>query len=412
MARSRRLLTWGLVLTTFGVALEALSILPVMPTVAADLPGGVDLYGMVFAGFFLASAMAIMVSGPIVDRRGPGPVLITGLLAFTTGLILGGLAPTMEILVVGRVVQGVGAGMINAVAFATIALAYEPHERPHVLALLSLAWLLPSFLGPVLGGLVAEAFGWRWVFLGLAFLMPVCALLVVPQVRALPRPAAGGPVDARGVLRQMTPPAGQVRIASLVAFLSAMAVLAGVSFAPLALTDIRGLSSLEAGVTIALLSISWTAATFIQGRLPRVPASTVVRAGLLLLIGGLPLVALTAVPAAPMPVTWIGWLMSGLGAGFTFQALNLHVMANARAGEEGRATASAQFAGTLGNGIGTWLGGLLLSMALGAGIALAGALGIIFGACIVAAVLGLLVTTRISRTTPQPRRAGSEVRSS
>ncbi len=102
MPRSRRLLTWGLVLTTFGVALEALSILPVMPTVAADLPGGVDLYGAVFAGFFLSSALAIAISGPIVDRRGPAPVLIGGLVAFTLGLIVGGLAPTMEVLVVGR----------------------------------------------------------------------------------------------------------------------------------------------------------------------------------------------------------------------------------------------------------------------------------------------------------------------
>ena len=65
-----------------------------------------------------------------------------------------------------------------------------------------------------------------------------------------------------------------------------------------------------------------------------------------------------------MPVTWVGWLASGLGAGFAFQAVNLHVMAFARPGEEGRATAASQFAGTFGNGIGTWLGGILLSTAM------------------------------------------------
>jgi MFS family permease len=401
MPRSRRLLTWGLVLTTFGVALEALSILPVMPTVAAELPGGVELYGAVFAGFFLASALAIAISGPIVDRRGPGPVLIGGLIAFTTGLVIGGLAPTMEVLVLGRIVQGLGAGMVNAVSFATVALAYDPSERPHVLALLSLAWLLPSFLGPVLGGIVAEAFGWRWVFLGLAVLMPVCAFLVVPQVRSLPRPDPGPPVGLAGVLRKIVPPAGQVRVAALVALLTAMAILGAVSFAPLALTDIRGMSSVEAGIVLALLSVSWTAAAFIQGRLPRFTAKAVARAGLLLLVIGLPLVALTALPEVPMPVTWLGWIASGLGAGFAFQAVNLHVMAFARPGEEGRATAAAQFAGTFGNGVGTWLGGVLLSTALAAGAALAGALGLIFAVCTAAAVLALLVTLRL-RPAPPP----------
>lgn len=403
MPRSRRLLTWGLVLTTFGVALEALSILPVMPTVAADLPGGVDLYGAVFAGFFLSSALAIAISGPIVDRRGPAPVLIGGLVAFTLGLIVGGLAPTMEVLVAGRIIQGAGAGMVNAVSFATVALAYGPSERSHVLALLSLAWLLPSFLGPVVGGLIAELFGWRWVFLGLAVLMPVCALLVVPQVRSLPRPDPGPPVGIAGVLRKVVPPAGQVRIASLVALLTAMAILGAVSFAPLALTDIRGMSSVEAGIVLALLSIIWTAATFIQGRLPHLSAKAVARLGLVLLVVGLPLVALTALPEVPMPVTWVGWLASGLGAGFAFQAVNLHVMAFARPGEEGRATAASQFAGTFGNGIGTWLGGILLSTALAAGAALAGALGLIFAVCTGAAVVALLVTMRLR---PAPSHGG------
>jgi predicted MFS family arabinose efflux permease len=327
-------------------------------------------------------------------------VLIGGLVAFTVGLIIGGLAPTMEVLVLGRVVQGFGAGMVNAVSFATVALAYAPSERSHVLALLSLAWLFPSFLGPILGGLVAEAFGWRWVFLGLAVLMPVCALLVVPQVRSLPRLEAGPPAGIGGVLRKVVPPAGQVRVAAMVALLTAMAILGAVSFAPLALTDIRGMNSVEAGIVLALLSISWTAAAFIQGRLPRFSARAVARLGLVLLVAGLPLVALTALPEVPMPVTWVGWMASGLGAGFAFQAVNLHVMAFAQPGEEGRATAAAQFAGTFGNGAGTWLGAVLLSTALAAGAALAAALGLIFAACTAAAFLALLVTFRLRPAPP------------
>jgi MFS family permease len=396
MPRSQRLLTVGLVLTTFGVALESLSILPVAPLVARDLPDGVALYGLLFAGFFLGSAVALVVAGPVVDRRGPTPVFIAGLGAFTVGLVVGGLAPTMEVLIAGRIVQGAGAGMINAVAFATVALAYAPSERSRVLALLSLAWLLPSFIGPLLGGLVAAVLGWRWVFLGLAVLMPLCALFVIPQVRALPRGGPGPAPPSQGMLRSILPPAGQVRVAALVCLLASMAILGAVSFAPLALSDIRGLGTVEVAVTIALLSISWSAATFIQGRFAQVPTAVVVRLGLVLLLSGLPLVSLTVLPEVPLPITWAGWVVCGLGAGLAFQAANLHVMAAAPIDAIGRATASTQLAGTVGNGIGTWLGGVLLSTGLAAGLALGGALAIVFAACTVAALLGLAATARLS----------------
>jgi len=404
MPRSQRLLTLGLVLTTFGVALEALSILPVAPMVAADLPGGMELYGLLFAAFFFGSAVAIVVAGPIVDRRGPAPVLVVGLGAFMAGLVVGGLAPSMELLVVGRFIQGAGAGMVNAVSFATVALAYAPADRSRVLALFSLAWLLPSVIGPLLGGIVAEALGWRWVFLGLAVLMPLCALLVVPQVLAMPRGVAGSlPVGGR--VRSILPPAGQVRVAALVTLLASMAILGAVSFAPLALTDIRGLSSVEAGVTIAILSISWSAGTFLQGRFPRVPTATVARVGVGCLVAGLPVVALSAVPDVPLPLTWLGWLATGVGAGLMSQGTSLHLMAHAAAGSEGRATAAGQLASVSGNGIGTWLGGVLLGTALAAGLALEGALTVVFAGCTGAAVLGLLATFWMSRSTVVERHA-------
>lgn len=396
MPRSPTLLTLGLVLTTFGVALEALSILPVAPLVARELPGGMALYGLMFAGFFLGAAVAIVIAGPIVDRHGPAPVLVAGLIAFTAGLVLGGLAPTMEMLIAGRVVQGAGAGMVNAVSFATVALAFAPDQRPRVLAFISLAWLLPSFLGPLLGGIVAEALGWRWVFLGLAILMPLCALLVVPQVLGLPRAADPLPGSGRGRLPPILPPPGQVRVAALVVLLAAVAILGAVSFAPLALSDLRGQTSTQAGVTIAILSVAWTIATFAQGRFRQVPTARVVRLGLVLLLLGLPIVALTALPEVPLELTWIGWAASGLGAGLTFQAANLHVMAAAAAGAEGRATASAQLATTVGNGVGTWLGGVLLSVAVGAGLALGGALTTVFAACVGVAVAALIASLRLT----------------
>ena len=86
MPRSQQLLTLGLVLTTFGVALEALSILPVAPLVAADLPGGMDLYGLLFAAFFFGSAVAIVIAGSGA-LGGIGRTWPTALAAFFVGLV-------------------------------------------------------------------------------------------------------------------------------------------------------------------------------------------------------------------------------------------------------------------------------------------------------------------------------------
>src|SRR5256885_4049438 len=108
-APQRRALTTGLVLTITFVASEALAVVTVMPVVARDL-GGISLYGWVFSAFMLGSVVGIVVAGRAADRRGPAIPFVAGVIIFGAGLAVAGLAPTMLILVGGRLVQGVGAG--------------------------------------------------------------------------------------------------------------------------------------------------------------------------------------------------------------------------------------------------------------------------------------------------------------
>src|SRR5690606_7953877 len=116
---ARRRLTTALVLTVTLVAFESLAVATVMPVVADDL-GGLGLYGWVFSGFFLGSLLGIVVAGDTADRRGTRLPYATGLVLFAAGLVVGGAAPSMGVLVVGRVLQGVGAGAIPAVAYTTV----------------------------------------------------------------------------------------------------------------------------------------------------------------------------------------------------------------------------------------------------------------------------------------------------
>jgi MFS family permease len=187
-APGHRQLTAGLVLTVTLVALESLSVATILPVVSRQL-GDLRLYGWVFSAFFLANLVGTVVAGDLADRRGLRRSLLGGLVLFGVGLAIGGTALDMPVLVVGRVVQGFGAGAVAAIAYVTVGRSYPNRDRPRMLAVLSTAWVVPGLIGPVLSALVATAFGWRWVFLGLIPLVGAAATLVAPALRAVPAPA-------------------------------------------------------------------------------------------------------------------------------------------------------------------------------------------------------------------------------
>src|SRR3954468_23730829 len=107
----KRQLTIGMVLTITLVAFEALAIATIMPDVKDEL-GGLQLYGWVISGFFLSSLLGIVVAGDLAGRRGIALAVACGLVLFAGGLIVGGAATSMGMLLVGRMSQGFGAGAI------------------------------------------------------------------------------------------------------------------------------------------------------------------------------------------------------------------------------------------------------------------------------------------------------------
>ncbi|HEY3524077.1 MAG TPA: MFS transporter, partial [Candidatus Limnocylindrales bacterium] len=98
---ARRALTSGLVLTITLVAFEALAISTVMPIVVHEI-GGIELYGWVFSAFFLGSLLGIVVVGGLIDRGGLVRPFLAGLGLFAIGLLIGGLTPSLPILIGGR----------------------------------------------------------------------------------------------------------------------------------------------------------------------------------------------------------------------------------------------------------------------------------------------------------------------
>ena len=183
----RRLLTSGLVLIVTLVAFESMSVATVMPVVESDL-GDLALYGWVFSAFFLGTLVGVVIAGTAADRMRPALPFIVGLMIFAVGLVAGGMAPTMIVLVLGRFLQGVGAGAMPATSYVCIGRIYPLEQRPQMFALISSAWMLPSVIGPVIAAWIAETVGWRWVFLGLLPLTAVIGVVAVIGVKSVPAP--------------------------------------------------------------------------------------------------------------------------------------------------------------------------------------------------------------------------------
>ena len=193
-AGGRTWLTIGLMLTIVAVGFQALAVATVLPAVIAEL-GDLHLYGWAFSAFLLTQLVGIVVSGLLADEHGPALPFGLGVLFFAVGLLVGGLAPSMPALIAGRALQGLGGGAVFSTAYVAIGRGYPASSRPRMLALLSTGWVVPGLIGPAIAGLMAEALGWRAVFLVLVPMPLLAGLLAFPHLRGIPKgtPAA----DAR-----------------------------------------------------------------------------------------------------------------------------------------------------------------------------------------------------------------------
>jgi predicted MFS family arabinose efflux permease len=361
-----------------------------MPLVAADLDG-LSLYGWVFGGFFVTSAIAIPIAAHVIDRSGLRLPFAVGLGLFGGGLLVAGFAPSMLVLVGGRIFQGMGAGTLSAATYASIAIAYSPRERARMLALVSSAWLVPAFVGPLLGSAIAQLAGWRWTFLGLAAFVPIAALLVLPAVAGHDRrraPAGPGPGSW---VRTLIPPR-EIGRAAVVSMLANSAIYGVLTFAPLGMTGVRGQSTFESGLAVGFCSVAWIAASWLHQRSAhRVDLRDSIRFGLAFITVASLILVGVVLPAVPFAAILGGWVLVGIGCGVAFQAINLFVMGAARPGAEGRATSSVQLANTIGAAVGTTALGTLFNAGRDAGFAMAISLFLVFAVCWVVVALSTLL---------------------
>jgi MFS family permease len=424
------------------VATEAMAISTVMPLVESDL-GDIWLYGWAFSAFFLGDLIGIVVGGRAADRVHPVGPLLVGLGVFTVGLVVGGLAPSMAVLVAGRFLQGVGAGVVPAVAYVCVARGFDVADRPRVFAIMSTAWVVPSLVAPLLASAVATTVGWRWVFLGLVPVTIAAGVLAAVSLRGLessspgghePTPLArvvmlvvgaamllsglggdsvwtavplvvGGLVLGVPALRALVP-TGTFRAAVglpaavLIRGVLTCSFFAANAYLSLAVTSVRGASTLFAGVVLASASFTWTAGAWAQARLMASwgPARLVRLAGIVL-VAGLVLMIPSLLDVVPLWLWVIASCVAGLGIGLGYAPLSSVALAEAEAGREGVASSSLQLTDVLGMALGTGIGGVVVSTGDRLGAATGPTLAVVFAG---SAVVGLGVAAlggRLERTT-------------
>ena len=454
-APQTRALTVGLVLTITFVASEALAVVTVMPVVARDL-GGLRLYGWVFSSVMLGSVVGIVAAGREADRRGPAVPFVAAVILFGSGLAIAGLAPSMGVLVGGRVLQGIGAGAVPSVAYAVIGRSFPGPLQARMMAVLSTAWVVPGVAGPALAAAVAHLFGWRWVFLGLLPVVAVAGSIAIPALVRLGPPASGqvqehrliygiavaacatmvlagltlvagsgavlvgGALIAAGVagglpaLRRLVPPGTLTARRGLPATILSRGLLTFAFFGAdayvtLAITAVRHRSPVVAGIAVTGATLGWTAGAWVQARLSETwEGPRFVRTGLVIVLAGIAGMVLVLQPAVPVAEGLVAWTAAGLGMGLAYAPLSLMMLRKAPPGGEGRASASLNLADVLGTAIGIGVGGA--AVAAGAGGNLARGIAAAFAAAAAVGVVALVITRRLPPgTTASPPPAAQPV---
>jgi len=161
--RSRKLVTAALALAMFLAALEATAVGTAMPTVVADL-GGVSRYSWVFSVYLLASTTTVPMYGKLADLFGRLRIFTIAVVLFLVGAALCGMAQTFPQLILFRAIQGVGAGGVIPVAITVVGDIYSLEERGRIQGVFSGVWAISSLVGPAAGGLITDLLSWRWVF--------------------------------------------------------------------------------------------------------------------------------------------------------------------------------------------------------------------------------------------------------
>ncbi len=385
----------GSVLLITLAAFEGLATTTIMPNVVADLDS--EAWFSVASGAALSAQLsATVIAGALADSKGPRTVLLAGFICFIAGLLTSAFAPHIAIFVVGRLIQGLGGGLIIVPLYVFIGSIAHVNHRPFFFAAFSLSWVLPGLVGPAIAGYVAQYFGWRPVFWAVPFLALLAVLPLISVLRQLGSSkthpvknlkhlgllalVAGtgvlmlqlsgalggieliiliivGLVLTGWALPQLLPK-GAMRLkrgmpAAIMTRLLAMGAQAGAAaFLPLVLQRVHMWNADQAALAVTIGTISWSAGATYQARVHdpdrrmQLPAI-----GMALLTLGLVPILFLVIASWPVWPALIGWFVAGFGTGLMHSTLSVLTLGLTDTSEHGKVASWLQVADAAGASI-------------------------------------------------------------
>ncbi|HEY9336492.1 MAG TPA: DHA2 family efflux MFS transporter permease subunit [Kribbella sp.] len=155
---------WALVLGFFMILVDSTIVSVATPAILEDFGSDVGTVVWVTSAYLLAYAVPLLITGRLGDRVGPKKLYLTGLALFTLASVWCGLTNTIELLIVARVFQGLGASMMTPQTMAVITRIFPPDQRGRAMSLWGATAGVATLVGPILGGVLVDSLGWQWIF--------------------------------------------------------------------------------------------------------------------------------------------------------------------------------------------------------------------------------------------------------
>jgi EmrB/QacA subfamily drug resistance transporter len=161
---NKTLILIGLMIGVIFSELDETVVATAMPTIIRDL-GGLALYGWVGGVYMLAMTSFMAILGKLADLYGRKRIYLISMGLFIGGSIISGMAHSMEVLLVGRGIQGIGAGGLMPLAMVIFGETFPVEQRAKIQGVFGAVMFIPQLLGPLVGGFFAQHISWHWIFL-------------------------------------------------------------------------------------------------------------------------------------------------------------------------------------------------------------------------------------------------------
>ena len=353
---------WTLVGLTALAPLTLNMILPSLPAIAAELQVSYATANLALAGYLGLTALVQIIAGPLSDRVGRRPVVLSALAVFTLASGLCFLATSFALFLTARLMQG---AVISCFAMA-LAITRDTHARDQAAArigLLSMSMAIAPMLGPLAGGAVEAVFGWRAIFLGYGLAGAVLWLWCWRDLGETAARSGGGFGAMTAAFRRL------LRLPRFWGYAVTMMFSTGTFFvflagAPLVAGQVFGLSPAMVGVAVGSVTAGFLVGSFLSSRLSvRAGVTAMILAGRIAAAAGVAAgLALTLILGPVLPVVFVATLFVGLGNGLTMP--NSHAGAMSVAPELAGSIAGITGSLTVAAGAGlSWLTGALMTPA-------------------------------------------------